>query len=159
MRGDPYYPLPHNDIISMSRFLLSLASCHSCVVIDDHLNVLPISSHTLSLSPLPKSEVWPWCMLLSDDYLMQEKTLTASQRELSSLQQSMADSQPVGPLLSSCLTLDQVHTPHTHLCVCLSLPPSLSLMLPQPLLPNCRRRLCLCSSRHCLSRPSGQLLP
>ena len=38
----------------------------------------------------------------------QEDSLSPSQKELSSLQSSMADTQPVGPLLSSCLSLDQV---------------------------------------------------
>jgi N-acetyltransferase 10 len=84
----------HQDVVGRfnERFLLSLADCPSCVVIDDHLNVLPISSHSLSLSASTPSS--------------QEEN-SPSQRELSALQQSMADTQPVGPLLSSCLTLDQ----------------------------------------------------
>ena len=39
---------------------------------------------------------------------LQEDSLSASQKELCSLQESMADVKPVGPLLSSCLSLDQV---------------------------------------------------
>jgi N-acetyltransferase 10 len=86
----------HHDVVGRfnERFLLSLASCPSCLVIDDHLNVLPISSHTLTLTPTP--------------HRTEEEACSASQKELVSLQESMADTQPVGPLLSSCLTLDQV---------------------------------------------------
>lgn len=40
------------------RFLLSLASCKACVVMDDELNVLPISSHIRSISPVPVKEVF-----------------------------------------------------------------------------------------------------
>ena len=40
------------------RFILSLASCHSCMVIDDQLNILPLSSHILSIEPVaPRSAV------------------------------------------------------------------------------------------------------
>ena len=40
------------------RFILSLTSCKSCMAIDDQLNILPISSHTLNITALPpKSKV------------------------------------------------------------------------------------------------------
>lgn len=39
------------------RFLLSIASCKSCVVMDDELNILPISSHIKSIMPVPAKEV------------------------------------------------------------------------------------------------------
>lgn len=35
------------------RFLLSLATCPSCMVIDDKLNVLPLSSATANIEALP----------------------------------------------------------------------------------------------------------
>ncbi|KAL3584033.1 hypothetical protein D5086_015094 [Populus alba] len=38
------------------RFLLSLASCKACVVMDDELNILPISSHIRSITPNPVKE-------------------------------------------------------------------------------------------------------
>lgn len=38
------------------RFLLSLASCKACVVMDDELNVLPISSHIRSITPVSVAE-------------------------------------------------------------------------------------------------------
>lgn len=35
------------------RFILSLASCKKCLVIDDQLNILPISSHAAGIEALP----------------------------------------------------------------------------------------------------------
>ena len=35
------------------RFILSLASNKKCLVIDDQLNVLPVSSHARHLAPVP----------------------------------------------------------------------------------------------------------
>lgn len=37
----------HSEIVSRfnERFLLSLGSCKACLVVDDELNILPISSH------------------------------------------------------------------------------------------------------------------
>lgn len=40
------------------RFLLSLASCKACVVMDDELNILPISSHMKSIKPVSVEEVF-----------------------------------------------------------------------------------------------------
>lgn len=47
------------------RFLLSLASCKASVVMDDELNILPISSHIRSIAPVPVREVtfWSWSLL------------------------------------------------------------------------------------------------
>ena len=40
------------------RFLLSLADTKCCLVIDDQLNVLPLSSHMSTITPVtPKSKV------------------------------------------------------------------------------------------------------
>ena len=38
---------------SLLRFLLSLAGCKSCLVMDDQLNILPLSSHASSIEPIP----------------------------------------------------------------------------------------------------------
>ena len=38
------------------RFLLSFASCKACVVMDDELNILPISSHIKSITLVPVNE-------------------------------------------------------------------------------------------------------
>lgn len=39
--------------LPVCRFILSLASCKNCVVIDDQLNILPISSHAANIKPVP----------------------------------------------------------------------------------------------------------
>lgn len=40
-------------LVTILRFILSLASCKNCVVIDDQLNILPISSHMAEIKPIP----------------------------------------------------------------------------------------------------------
>jgi hypothetical protein len=64
------------------RFLLSLASCKACVVMDDELNILPISSHIRSITPVPVKEVWllywlqknfMYCFLLCNYYFFFNK--------------------------------------------------------------------------------------
>lgn len=37
----------------LSRFLLSLSSCKHSLVIDDQLNILPVSSHALNITAIP----------------------------------------------------------------------------------------------------------
>ena len=40
------------------RFLLSLASCKKCLVLDDQLRILPISTESRNITPIPpKSKV------------------------------------------------------------------------------------------------------
>ncbi|KAF8018616.1 hypothetical protein BT93_H3497 [Corymbia citriodora subsp. variegata] len=75
------------------RFLLSLASCKSCVVMDDELNVLPISSHIRSISPVPAKE--------------DSEGLSEAERDLKDLKEQLNDDFPVGPLIKKCCTLDQ----------------------------------------------------
>lgn len=55
------------------RFLLSLASCQSCVVMDDELNILPISSHMKSIKPVSVEEVS--CSLLQTNTVLVPKTI------------------------------------------------------------------------------------
>uniref|UniRef100_A0A8C9EK63 RNA cytidine acetyltransferase n=1 Tax=Pavo cristatus TaxID=9049 RepID=A0A8C9EK63_PAVCR len=45
----------HQDVVGRfnERFILSLASCKNCIVIDDQLNILPISSHVANITPVP----------------------------------------------------------------------------------------------------------
>ncbi|KAL7089884.1 hypothetical protein ACP275_12G004500 [Erythranthe tilingii] len=75
------------------RFLLSLASCKSCVVMDDELNILPISSHMKSVTPIP---------VLEDS-----EGLSEADRELKDLKEQLNDDFPVGPLIRKCCTMDQ----------------------------------------------------
>lgn len=72
------------------RFLLSLASCKRCLVVDDQLTVLPISSHNVHVNPIDKST-----------------DLSNNEHELNDLKESLKDTQPVGVLLNCCKTLDQ----------------------------------------------------
>ncbi|KAI9108625.1 hypothetical protein K1719_020272 [Acacia pycnantha] len=75
------------------RFLLSLASCKACVVMDDELNVLPISSHMKSITPVPSKE--------------DSEGLSESEQDLKNLKEQLNEDFPVGPLIKKCCTLDQ----------------------------------------------------
>ncbi|XP_047316281.1 RNA cytidine acetyltransferase 1-like [Impatiens glandulifera] len=75
------------------RFLLSLSSCKACVVMDDELNILPISSHMKSIKPAPARED-------SEGFL-------DSERDLKNLKEQLNNEFPVGPLIGKCCTLDQ----------------------------------------------------
>ncbi|KAG6797006.1 RNA cytidine acetyltransferase [Apis mellifera caucasica] len=81
----------HQNIIGRfnERFLLSLASCKRCLVVDDQLNVLPLSSHNLKIEPIQK--------------LSSSETLS----ELDTLKESLKDTQPISSLVNCCKTLDQ----------------------------------------------------
>ena len=88
----------HTDVIARfnERFILSLGSCQSCLVVDDELNVLPISGGR-SVQPLPP--VNP-----------EETAKNGSVKQPEELQQiktSLADSQPVGSLIALAHTVDQ----------------------------------------------------
>ncbi|XP_076620661.1 RNA cytidine acetyltransferase l(1)G0020 [Colletes latitarsis] len=71
------------------RFLLSLASCKRCLVVDDQLNILPLSSHNLKIETVQKS-------LSSEE-----------QTELDTLKESLQDTQPISSLINCCKTVDQ----------------------------------------------------
>nr|XP_022903005.1 RNA cytidine acetyltransferase isoform X1 [Onthophagus taurus] len=82
----------HQDVVCRfnERFLLSLASCKRCLVVDDQLSVLPISSHNLHLEPIEKNT-----------------EPSENDAELESLKESLRETQPVGVLVNCCKTLDQ----------------------------------------------------
>ena len=75
------------------RFILSLTSCAQCLVVDDQLKILPISSSTLEIEPLPPKTI--------------EDSLSAEEIELKSLKESLQDTQPAFSIVSQCRTLDQ----------------------------------------------------
>ncbi|KAI3920749.1 hypothetical protein MKW98_005575 [Papaver atlanticum] len=75
------------------RFLLSLASCKACVVMDDELNILPISSHIRSIKPIPVTEYF--------------ERLSETQLDLKNLKEQLNGDFPVGPIINNCCTLDQ----------------------------------------------------
>lgn len=101
-------------LVSLFRFLLSLADCQHCVVIDDQLNILPISSHMLSIKPAnPKPSVSNLPLLSTFIPIWHSSCYSFYQVEdedgdLKSLQLSLADTQPVGALINCCKTVDQV---------------------------------------------------
>ncbi|KAG8391484.1 hypothetical protein BUALT_Bualt01G0192500 [Buddleja alternifolia] len=76
------------------RFLLSLASCKSCIVMDGELNILPISSHMKSISSFPVRE--------------DSERLSEAERELKNLKEQLNDDFPVGPLIRKCCTMSFV---------------------------------------------------
>ncbi|CAI5439196.1 unnamed protein product [Caenorhabditis angaria] len=84
----------HNEIVARfnERFILSLASCSSILVLDDQLRVLPISSSIEKIEAVPAS---------------QKKLQTESELELSSLKEAMKETKPIGPLLAKTKTACQ----------------------------------------------------
>ncbi|XP_031549437.1 RNA cytidine acetyltransferase-like [Actinia tenebrosa] len=85
----------HQDIVGRfnERFILSLTSCKECLVIDDQLNILPLSSHMLSITAIPPKT--------------KEESMSPNDIELKHLKESLQDTQPVGALVNCCKTLDQ----------------------------------------------------
>ena len=84
----------HNDVVARfnERFILSLGSCESCLVVDDELNVLPISGGK-NVTQLPPP--------------ISEDRETPKSKELKDIKESLAETQPIGPLLAMSRTVDQ----------------------------------------------------
>ncbi|KAJ6606812.1 GNAT acetyltransferase 2-domain-containing protein [Mycena sp. CBHHK59/15] len=80
-----YRTSSHDSVVARfnERFILSLGSCEDCLVLDDELNVLPISRGK-DITPLPLEDA-----------------------SLEELRQTLADTTPAGPLLTLSKTLDQ----------------------------------------------------
>ncbi|PIK53781.1 hypothetical protein BSL78_09371 [Apostichopus japonicus] len=85
----------HQDVVGRfnERFLLSLTSCPVCMVVDDELNILPLSSHVVNIEAVPRKT--------------QEDALSPNEKELKELKESLQDTQPVGALINCAKTLDQ----------------------------------------------------
>lgn len=85
----------HDDVTARfnERFILSLGSCESCLVIDDELNVLPISGGK-SVKPLPPPD-------------LEDEGKSKAKKELDGIKESLIDSQPVGSLVTLAKTVDQ----------------------------------------------------
>jgi N-acetyltransferase 10 len=107
----------HNDVVGRfnERFILSLASCASCLVLDDELNVLPISRHAKSIAPIlvgdaPKDKRGKGAEDSDgedDKVLGVVPVMTESQKELQNLKNSLAETEMVGGLVNQTRTLDQ----------------------------------------------------
>ncbi|ODV97411.1 hypothetical protein PACTADRAFT_49128 [Pachysolen tannophilus NRRL Y-2460] len=83
----------HNDVVARfnERFLLSLSSCRNCLVVDDELNVLPVSGGK-NVQPLPPKD---------DD------EITPKEQELKNLKESLKSVQPGGSLVALSKTVNQ----------------------------------------------------
>ncbi|KAF9110194.1 hypothetical protein BGX27_006660 [Mortierella sp. AM989] len=84
----------HHDVVARfnERFILSLGTCPSCLVVDDELNVLPISLGK-NVKPLP--------IKTGDD------AMTDEQKDLIKIKESVQDQQPMGALVGTARTKDQ----------------------------------------------------
>ncbi|XP_058053650.1 RNA cytidine acetyltransferase [Anopheles bellator] len=73
------------------RLILSLADCSRCLLVNDDLTVLPLSSRTADVKPIDVS------------------TIGAGEQseQLAELKESLADTPPAGPLVNLCRTYDQ----------------------------------------------------
>lgn len=74
------------------RFILSLGSCDDCLVLDDELNILPISRGKDIAS-------------IEDGVL---KGKSKEESELKELKDELFDTKPVGELVKLAKTIDQV---------------------------------------------------
>ncbi|KAI1920230.1 N-acetyltransferase 10 [Ophidiomyces ophidiicola] len=85
----------HDDVVARfnERFILSLGSCNSCLVVDDELNVLPISGGK-NVAPLPPGDT-------------ADGANSVATKELRSIKDKLADTQPVGSLVTLAKTVDQ----------------------------------------------------
>ncbi|EME79357.1 uncharacterized protein MYCFIDRAFT_50810 [Pseudocercospora fijiensis CIRAD86] len=83
----------HGDVVARfnERFILSLGSCESCLVIDDEMNVLPISGGKNVVEKQPSDET--------------EKQ--KSSKELEEIKETLEDTKPVGDLVKIAKTVDQ----------------------------------------------------
>ena len=79
------------------RFILSLTSCQNCLVVDDELNLLPITNSMKNMVTLEKDI----------DENEENVFITKREKELNDLKKSLLNKNPIGPLLGLCKTVDQ----------------------------------------------------
>uniref|UniRef100_A0A182NDD7 RNA cytidine acetyltransferase n=1 Tax=Anopheles dirus TaxID=7168 RepID=A0A182NDD7_9DIPT len=72
------------------RLILSLADCSRCLLVNDDLTVLPLSSRTADVKPIDVSSIE-----------------SAQSEQLAELKESLIDAPPAGPLVNLCRTYDQ----------------------------------------------------
>nr|GEY61617.1 RNA cytidine acetyltransferase 1-like [Tanacetum cinerariifolium] len=78
-------------LMNVSYFLLHHVG--SCMVMDDELNLLPISSHMKSVTPVKVQK--------------DSEGFSEAERDLKDLKEKFKDAMPFGPLIKQCYTLDQ----------------------------------------------------
>jgi N-acetyltransferase 10 len=83
----------HGDVTARfnERFILSLGSCASCLVVDDEMNVLPISGGKNVVEKTPS----------------EEDSKSAKRKELQEVKDEFADTQLIGSLVQLARTVDQ----------------------------------------------------
>lgn len=88
----------HADVVPRfnERFLLSLGGVENCLVVDDQLNILPVSRMAKHIVPVPGS-------LASGSGSGHAR----DSKELRLLKESLQESQPIGCLVDTARTLDQ----------------------------------------------------
>jgi len=79
------------------RFILSLSTCKNCIVMDDELNVLPISSHINNIKAIERQV----------DMSKENVFLNERESELIALKTSLKNKGPIGNLVDMCKTSDQ----------------------------------------------------
>ncbi|KAG8732336.1 hypothetical protein FRC11_014330 [Ceratobasidium sp. 423] len=89
-----YRTSSHDSVVARfnERFILSLASCDDCLVLDDELNVLPISRGK-DIEPINEAE--------------EKGKGKQIEQELAELKESLADTKPIGELIKLAKTTDQ----------------------------------------------------
>lgn len=104
----------HQDVVARfnERFILSLSSCETCLVLDDELNVLPLSKHSKTIKALKAAGVGSGDGGSDDDGGMEvaggnAATSSAHERELRDLKDSLAETDLIGALVGRTRTLDQ----------------------------------------------------
>ncbi|KAH9889948.1 DUF699-domain-containing protein [Cubamyces lactineus] len=86
-----YRTSAHDSVVARfnERFILSLGSCEDCLVLDDELNVLPISRGK-DIKPIEE-----------------DRGKSKEESELKDLKDSLADTKPIGELVKLAKTIDQ----------------------------------------------------
>ncbi|OLQ01371.1 UPF0202 protein KRE33 [Symbiodinium microadriaticum] len=80
------------------RLVLSLKDCSSCLVVDDELNILPLSRHAKAVKSLKDED---------EEEGDSERPKTANEKELEELKATTAEAVPLGPIVATSRTLDQ----------------------------------------------------
>jgi N-acetyltransferase 10 len=85
----------HQEIVPRfnERFLLSLISCQQSIIVDDELNILPVSIASRQIVAVPAR---------------QSGEETSDEKELRELKEALADTEFVGALVARTKTLDQL---------------------------------------------------
>lgn len=92
------------------RLILSLADCKRCLVLDDQLTILPISSKTaiIELEDVSFKFYFKFYFKIVFSFCKVENTAeTPSMEQLNMLKETLKDTPPAGQLVQICKTYDQ----------------------------------------------------